>query len=146
MLVKAEAKFIKTTSRKTRLVVDLIRNKNVEEAMGILKFCRKEAAIPVADVLKNAISIAKDREMNIENTIVKETFCNEGPRLKRGISAGRGHIRPIQKQMCHITVILAEKEVKNKKISKKIATDKKPAKSEKTVKNSKTTKKEKEDI
>ncbi|MFA6423258.1 MAG: 50S ribosomal protein L22 [Patescibacteria group bacterium] len=141
MQAKAVAKFVKISPRKARLVVDLIRNKKANDAVNILNFSVKAAAKTVSDVLKNAMTIAKDREMNQDKLIVKEALCDEGPRLKRGIAAGRGHYRKINKQMCHITIAVEEAE--NKEVKPEIKSKKSEKTETKTVNTAKVLKKEK---
>ena len=104
------AKYIRISPQKTRLVVNLIRGKKVEEAQKILIFTRKKAAGIVEKVLKSAIANAAQNP-NIDEKIlyVKEIFVGQGPTLKRWRARAQGRAAMIKKRMSHITVILDEK-------------------------------------
>ena len=104
------AKYIRISPQKTRLVVNLIRGKKVEEAQKVLIFTRKKAAGIVEKVLKSAIANAAQNP-NIDEKIlyVKEIFVGQGPTLKRWRARAQGRAAMIKKRMSHITVILDEK-------------------------------------
>ena len=125
MEVKVQAKFIKMGPRKVRLIANMVRGKKATEAIAMLKINSRLATSPVIDAITNAISIAKIREMDEDKVIVGQIFCDDGPRLKRGVRAGRHHWRPINKQMSHLTVILQEAIVKEKPAKKVISKPKK---------------------
>ena len=110
MEARAVAKYIRISPQKTRLVVNLIRGKKVEEAQKILIFTRKKAAGIVEKVLKSAIANAAQNP-NIDEKIlyVKEVFVGQGPTLKRWRARAQGRAAMIKKRMSHITVILDEK-------------------------------------
>lgn len=110
MEARAVAKYIRISPQKTRLVVNLIRGKKVEEAQKILIFTRKKAAGIVEKVLKSAIANAAQNP-NIDEKIlyVKEIFVGQGPTLKRWRARAQGRAAMIKKRMSHITVILDEK-------------------------------------
>jgi len=109
MEAKAIAKYIRVSPQKARLVVDLVRGKNIEEAKKILQFTRKYSAGVVNKVLKSAIANAKQNP-NIDESIlyVKEIFVDQGPSLKRWRARAQGRAAAIRKRMSHITVILDE--------------------------------------
>lgn len=110
MEAKAIAKGLRIAPRKARLVIDLIRNKNVAEADNILKNVNKEASRLIRKVLTSAVANAENN-LNLDKTklYVKEAYINEGQTLKRMRFGSRGHVDPIKKRTSHITVIVSEK-------------------------------------
>ncbi|MGY3766323.1 50S ribosomal protein L22 [Vagococcus vulneris] len=107
---KATAKTVRTSPRKTRLVVDLIRGKNVSEAISTLKFSPNKAAGIVEKVLMSAIANAENNfDLDVENLVVSEVFVNEGPTMKRFRPRAKGSASPINKRTSHITVVVSEK-------------------------------------
>ena len=110
MEVKATAKTIRHPARKVRIVLDLIRGKDVKEALGILKFTPNHAASDVSKVLKSAIANAThNNQSNAEKLFVKECFANEGATLKRWMPRAKGRATPIMKRTSHITVVVEER-------------------------------------
>ncbi len=113
MEVKATAKTIRHPARKVRIVLDLIRGKDVKEALGILKFTPNHAASDVEKVLKSAIANGThNNQLNEDKLYVKECFANEGTTIKRWMPRAKGRATPIMKRTSHITVTVAEKEEK----------------------------------
>ncbi|MGX7014767.1 50S ribosomal protein L22 [Vagococcus silagei] len=107
---KATAKTVRTSPRKTRLVVDLIRGKQVGEAVSILKFSPNKAAGIVEKVLMSAIANAENNfDLDVEDLVVSEVFVNEGPTMKRYRPRAKGSASPINKRTSHITVVVSEK-------------------------------------
>ena len=114
MEVKAKAKYIRMSSRKVKLVIDLIRGKSVKEAETILTFVRKEAARPVLKLLKSDIANAVNNfKLDEKNLYVKRIAADQGPALKRWRPRAFGRAAPIKKHTCHISIILDEKKVKS---------------------------------
>ena len=110
MEVKATAKTIRHPARKVRIVLDLIRGKDVNEALGILKFTPNHAASDVEKVLKSAIANAKYvHQKDADGLYVKECFANEGVTLKRWMPRAKGRATPIMKRTSHITVVVCER-------------------------------------
>ena len=113
---QATSKFIRTSAQKAGLVLDLIRGKDVNEALALLKFSKKHAARQIAKVLNSAVANAefKAREANesidVDQLYVKHAIINEGPKLKRFMPAAMGRATPIQKRTSHVEIIVAEKE------------------------------------
>ena len=96
---------------KVKAVIDLIRNKNVGEALAILKLTPKAAAEIVEKLLKSAIANAENNfGMDTEKLYVAEIFANQGPTLKRVRPRAQGRAFRIRKRTSHITVVLKEKE------------------------------------
>lgn len=112
---KAVAKYILISPRKARQVIDLIRGKDVAEALAILKFTPHKATTPVSKVLKSAIANAEHNyELNSDNLYVKEAFVDPGPSFKRIKARAQGRADVIKKRTSHITVIVTEKKEGNK--------------------------------
>lgn len=107
---KATAKTVRTSPRKARLVIDLIRGKSVAEAIAILKFTPNKAAGIIEKVLMSAIANAENNfDLDVENLYVSEAFVNEGPTMKRFRPRAKGSASPINKRTSHITVVVSEK-------------------------------------
>jgi len=107
----ATARYIRISSRKVKVVIDLIRGKSVDDAEAILLYTPKAAAEPVLKLLRSAIANAENNlELSRDNLYVAEVFANQGPTLKRYRPRARGSACHIRKRTSHITVILDEKE------------------------------------
>ena len=110
MEAKAVARNIRIASRKVRLVVDLIRGKQVGEALAILKHTPKAASPVVEKLLKSAIANAEHNyEMDPNNLVVSKIYVDQGPTLKRFRPRAQGRASRIHKRTSHITVVLNEK-------------------------------------
>ena len=110
MEARAIAKGVRIPPRKARLVIDLIRGKNVVEADKILNNLNKEAARLIRKVLTSAVANAENNMgLKKETLVVKEVFVDEGQTLKRMRFGSRGHVDPIKKRTSHITVVVSEK-------------------------------------
>lgn len=108
---RATLKFARISSRKVKIVADLIRGKNVDEALAIIKFTPKASSEVLEKLLKSAIANAENNhEMKHENLYVAEIFANQGPTLKRIRPAAKGSAVRIRKRTSHITIVLKEKE------------------------------------
>ena len=111
MQAKAVAKTVRIAPRKVRLVADLIRGKQVGEAVAILRLTPKSASPVVEKVLKSAIANAEHNyEMDINNLVVSEAYVNEGPTLKRFRPRAQGRASAINKRTSHITIVVSEKK------------------------------------
>ncbi len=111
MDTKAMAKTVRITPRKARLVIDLIRGKDIKEAQAILMFTPRAASPIILKVLNSAVANAEhNNNASVENLFVKEVYVNEGVRLKRLLPRAKGQGDIIQKRTSHITVIVADKE------------------------------------
>ncbi|MDA0871558.1 MAG: 50S ribosomal protein L22 [Firmicutes bacterium] len=109
--MKAHAKTVRVTPRKARLVIDLIRGKNIKEAQAILMFTPRSASPIILKVLNSAIANAENNNnATVEKLYVKEAYVNEGVRLKRLLPRAKGRGDIIQKRTSHITVVVAERE------------------------------------
>jgi len=105
----ATHKFARIAPRKTRLVVDLIRGKKVQDAMNLLRFTRKRAAVLINQVLKSAVANADEQEADVSRLFVKECRIDPGPTMHRFQPKDRGRAHPIKKRSSHIIVTVDEK-------------------------------------
>jgi len=111
MEARAVARHVRISPRKARQVIDLIRGKDVDEALTILKFTPKGASPMVEKVLRSAVANAENNfEMDVDSLYVAECFVDVGPTLKRIRPRARGMADRIRKRTSHITVILRERE------------------------------------
>ena len=106
----AHARYVRISSNKVRIVVDLIRGKSVDDAVAILQFTPKAAAPVVLKVLNSAIANAvNNSEMDRKSLVVAEVYANPGPTLKRFVARSRGSASPVLKRTSHISVVLDQK-------------------------------------
>lgn len=111
MQAKAVAKQVRIAPRKVRLVVDLIRGKQVGEAIAILRHTPKTASPVVEKLLNSAIANAEHNyEMDVNNLVVSEVFVDEGVTLKRFRPRAMGRASRINKRTSHITIVVTEKK------------------------------------
>src|SRR6266568_4357844 len=107
--VRAQAKYVRMSPRKARLVAEHIRGRSVPEARAVLAFTSREAAGVLQKVLQSAVSNAEANHGIAEDRLyVKATFVDGGPVMKRWRARARGRVARIRKRTCHITVQLAE--------------------------------------
>ncbi|MEA2483704.1 MAG: large subunit ribosomal protein [Thermoleophilaceae bacterium] len=110
VFVRAQAKYVRSSPRKARLVVDHIRGKSVEEARAILAHTPRAAAVPVLKVLESAIANAEhNHELLPEELRVFQVLVDEGPTLKRFRPRALGRATKIRKRTSHITINLTNK-------------------------------------
>ncbi len=99
------------SARKMRLVVDLIRGEDVEEALSILRYTKKEAAVWLEKLLLSAIANWEDKLDGTESAadydlIIQTAFCDQAPMLKRFRPAPHGRAHRIRKHSCHVTLVV----------------------------------------
>ncbi len=105
---------LRIAPRKTRQMIDVIRNKNVAEARALLEFTVKRASDPVLKLLNSAVATAtNDLKVPTDNLYISKITVDEGPTLKRSFPMSRGRAYPIMKRTSHITLVLSEKKKKN---------------------------------
>jgi large subunit ribosomal protein L22 len=109
MQAKAVLRTVRIAPRKARLVVDLIRGKQVGEAVAILKHTPKTAS-PVIEKLLNSANAEHNYEMDVNSLVVSQAFVDEGPTLKRFRPRAMGRASAINKRTSHITIVLTEKK------------------------------------
>ena len=111
MEAKAIAKEVRISPRKARLVIDLVRGKDIAEAIGILKNTQKKAAEIIEKVLNSAVANAVNNHGMIADELeVSEAYVDQGPTMKRFKPRAMGQASPINKRTSHITIKVAEKE------------------------------------
>jgi large subunit ribosomal protein L22 len=110
MEAKAVAKYIRIAPRKIRVVIDLIRGKNVGEAFAILKHTPKVGSEVVEKVLKSAVANAEHNyDMNTDNLYVAAAYVDQGPTMKRIHPRSRGQAFKILKRSSHVSVVVKER-------------------------------------
>ncbi len=106
---RAEARFVRISARKVKIVIDLIRGKNAQEAIAILKYTNKAAAPIVAKLLKSAMANAVNNNQMDETALyISEIYANQGPTMKRIMPKAKGSADRIRKRTSHITIVLKE--------------------------------------
>lgn len=114
MEAKAVKRYIQSSPKKMRLVVDLIRGKSVNEALNILHFSPKHGSKIVEMTLRSAVSNLSNKlesgKVDEKEVYVKSVFVDGGPVLKRMLPAPQGRAYRIRKRSNHLTIVVAEKE------------------------------------
>ncbi len=106
---RAELKYARISSRKVKIVADLVRGKNVDEALAIMKFTPKASSEILEKLLKSAIANAENNHgMSHEKLYISEIYANQGPTLKRIRPAAKGSAVRIRKRTSHITIVLRQ--------------------------------------
>ena len=104
---RAIARYVRISSRKVRIVIDLIRGKSVREAEAILRYTPKAATEPVLKLLNSAVANAENNlELNRDDLYVAEVYANQGPTLMRYRARAHGRASRIRKRTSHITIVL----------------------------------------
>ena len=110
MEAKAVAKYVRIAPRKVRVVMNLIRGKNVADAFAILKFTPKVGADVIEKVLKSAVANAENNfDMNVDKLYISSAYVDQGPTLKRIHPRSRGQAFSIFKRTSHVTVVVSER-------------------------------------
>src|SRR4249920_697744 len=110
MTVRAQAKWVRMSARKARIVLDHIRGRSVPEARTILAFTQRAAATEIEKVLRSAVSNAEaNHGLDGDELLVYAAYADEGPTLKRWRARARGRVNRIRKRTCHVTLVLAER-------------------------------------
>lgn len=109
MQAKAKVRTVRIAPRKVRMVLDLVRGKEVQEALAILQLTNKRTSPVVEKLIKSAVANAEHNyDMDIDSLFVSEIFADEGPTLKRFRPRAKGSASRINKRTSHITVVLEE--------------------------------------
>src|ERR1043165_8015047 len=113
MNARAEARYLRTSPQKARLVVDLIRGQRAGDAINILRTTNKRIEPSVEKVLRSAIANAENRnnDVDVDKLFVTEAYVNEGPRMKRVRPAPMGRAYRYQRRMAHIVVQVGDKKL-----------------------------------
>jgi large subunit ribosomal protein L22 len=110
MEARAIARHVRISPQKARLVVDMIRGRKVEEALGLLEFTPKKGAKLVAKTLRSVVANAENtKNLDVDSLYVKRVEVGAGPTLKRFTPRAQGRATPIRKRTSHITIVLDEK-------------------------------------
>jgi large subunit ribosomal protein L22 len=129
---RATARYIRISSSKVRIVLNLIKGKSFAEAQAIVKNTPKAASEVILKVINSAGSNAEIKGMSKSDLFVADAYAEQGPSLKRVMPRAKGSASPILKRTCHVTVILdkiaekASKEVADKVTEKPAKTTEKP--------------------
>jgi len=108
-VVRAEAKWVRLSARKARVVLAHVRGRSVPEARTILAFTQRAAATDIEKVLRSAVANAEaNHGLDGDELVVEAAFADEGPTLKRWKPRARGRVNRIRKRTCHVTLVLAE--------------------------------------
>ena len=112
MQARAEARYVRTSPQKARLVVDLIRGQKAGAAINILRSANKRIAPMVEKVLRSAIANAENRhhDVDVDQLVVTGAYVNEGPRMKRTRPAPMGRAYRYQRRMAHIIVMVGDRQ------------------------------------
>ncbi|HQE80467.1 MAG TPA: 50S ribosomal protein L22 [Syntrophorhabdaceae bacterium] len=109
MEIIAKTRMIRISPTKVRIVADLIKKKNVNEALGLLSFMPQKASFILKKLLNSAIANAKQNKyIDIDSLYVKNIMVDAGPTLKRFLPRAMGRATKIRKRMSHITMVLDE--------------------------------------
>jgi large subunit ribosomal protein L22 len=107
---QAKLRFLPLSAQKVRLVIDLIRGKDAVEAMEMLRFVQKRAALPVSKLLASAISNAEENfGISRDDLYVAKIFADEAPTRRWRRFGARGRFKPILRRTSHVTVVLRER-------------------------------------
>lgn len=109
--VTAKAERVRVSPRKMRLVIDLVRGREVNEALGILKFTPNKAAVDISKVLRNAQASAENNyDLDPDDLYVKAIFADDGPTFKRWKPRSRGRVNQQLRRTSHLTIVVAERD------------------------------------
>jgi large subunit ribosomal protein L22 len=108
--IQAKLRFLPLSAQKVRLVVDMVRGKDVVEALEMLRFVQKRAALPVRKLLASAVSNAEENfGISRDDLFVATIFADEAPTRRWRRFGARGRFKPILRRTSHVTVILRER-------------------------------------
>ena len=108
--IQAKLRFLPLSAQKVRLVVDMVRGKDVVEALEMLRFVQKRAALPVRKLLASAVSNAEENfGISRDDLYVAAIFADEAPTRRWRRFGARGRFKPILRRTSHVTVILRER-------------------------------------
>ncbi|MDI3546771.1 MAG: large subunit ribosomal protein [Halanaerobiales bacterium] len=111
MEARAQAKYVRISPRKARQVIDLIRGKDIGEAIAILRNTPKKASRLIEKVLNSAVANAENNyEMSADELYIKEAYVDEGPTMKRYRARAQGQASMIRKRTSHITIKVSDEK------------------------------------
>jgi large subunit ribosomal protein L22 len=107
---RAQLKNLRMSAQKVRLVVDQVRGMPVDQALAVLRFSTKRAALPVAKTIKSAAANANDTlGLDQSDLVVSRIWADEGTTMKRARFGARGRYKPLLKRSSHVTVVVTER-------------------------------------
>jgi len=110
MEARAKLRYVRLSPQKTRLVVDMVRGRGVQDALNILKFSPQKAAEVLSKLVSSAVANAEQKGVSdVDRLFVKTISVDQGPALKRFLPRAQGRATRIRKPTSHITVVLDEK-------------------------------------
>src|ERR1700738_2451542 len=134
MEFRAEARYMRVSPQKARLVLDLIKGRRVEDALNTLVFTKKRVAATIEKLLRSALENAnylsseKGIDVDVDRLYVKHAIANDGPRMKRIRPAPMGRAYRYQRRISHMEIVLEEKGAQNKEqLATVVGEDKKAA-------------------
>ena len=110
MAFTAKHRFARIAPRKARLVMDLIRGRAVDDALAMLSFSKKRAAVLIDKVVRSAVANASEQEANTAALVIKACWVDPGPIIKRFQPKDRGKAYPINKRTSHLCVTIDERK------------------------------------
>lgn len=137
MEATASARYLRGSAQKARLVIDMIRGKDVNKALAVLRFANKRAALGIEKCMRSAIANANEAAEKANVSIDPDDLWVKAAYVDRGPTKGRKRVRPApqgrayreQRHFCHVTILLSNDErVEAKEKGKKVAAGEKPAK------------------
>ncbi len=114
MDIIVKSKYIKTSPSKLRLLTNLVKNLNVNDAIDQLNFSNKMIKDPVIHLIKSGISAAKNKDLDTEKLYIKSITCNQGPAFKRMQYKPRGRAAKIKKRTSHVVLVISDQKSVNK--------------------------------
>ncbi|HOX96973.1 MAG TPA: 50S ribosomal protein L22 [bacterium] len=126
MMIKATLNNCRIASRKVRLVANLVRGKKTSDALAILQFANKQAALPISKLIKTAMADAKHNyNLDDKDFVVREIFVNEGLTYKRWMPKAMGRATPVRKRGSNIVVGLEPVSNKTAQVSEEVKSEEK---------------------
>jgi large subunit ribosomal protein L22 len=121
--VRAQARWVRMSARKARVVLEHVRGRSVADARAALAFTPRAAATEIEKVLLAAVANAEaNHGLDGDDLVVKAAYADEGPTLKRWRARARGRVNRIRKRTCHITIVVGEAEAAKQPRVKRTAT------------------------
>ncbi len=109
--IRAHLSFLSISAQKVRLVVDLVRGRNANDALDMLRFVPNQASVPVRKLLVSAVANAEENfGVSRDDLFVATIFADEAPTRKWRRFGARGRFKPILRRSSHVTIILRERE------------------------------------
>jgi large subunit ribosomal protein L22 len=123
LLVRSQAKWVRLSARKARIVLEHIRGRTVPEARTVLVFTQRAAAREIEKVLRSAVANAESAHgFDGDELVVEAAYADEGPTLKRWRARARGRANRIRKRTCHITIVLRAADTVTERPKRRAAT------------------------